>query len=158
MGTARIATTILLVGTTLAACMQGSVDLATLQRDPASALRLTDATELGHFSGEQRLSPDGPVEAYDARVFGTQQSEAAVLDYYQRELARLGWKSDTLEAIRNTVELRAWAWCKRGMTARLAIEDKARAFRPDFYKGQDFQTVFEASLKGRDPNFEKCPG
>jgi hypothetical protein len=149
---------LLLLTGVLGACAPGAADLPTLQRDPAAALRMPEATELGHFFSEQRFTPEGPVDAYDVRVFGIQLSEAAVLDYYQREMAKLGWKSDQLYAFHSTAELRAWAWCKSTMTARLAIKDTASAFQPDFYRGQDFQTVFEAGIRGRDPKIEACPG
>ena len=54
----------------------------------------------------------------------------------------------------DTVELAAWGWCKGAMVFRIGIQD--RAFRPEFYKGQTFATVFDAGLTGRDPS-AGCP-
>ena len=71
-------------------CSPSSPDLRTLQRDPAAAVRMTGATELGHFSGDRASTLDGPLFAHDDRVFGVNETAAAVRIFYDRELQRLG--------------------------------------------------------------------
>lgn len=102
------------------------------------------------------MTIDGQQMAFDAHVFGTQVSAADVHAFYERELARLDWKTDPLATSPDTVELDAWGWCKGAMVFRIGIQDQARAFRQDFYRGQTFKTVFDARIRGRDPA-RGCP-
>jgi len=138
------------------ACGTGAPDLGTLQRDPASAIRMPDAIELGHFSGDQRTTLEGPQTAFDSRVFGAQATEDAVRSFYDTKLRQLGWQSDRLAGVMTTVETAAWGWCKGAMVFRVGIEDQPRAFKPEFYRGQTFRTVYEAAIEGRDPTLG-CP-
>jgi hypothetical protein len=134
----------------------GDPDLATLQRDPAASLRLPNAVDLGHFRGDREATIDGPQTAWDSHVFGVLVSDAEVHAFYDSELQRRGWKPDRLATSPSTVELVAWGWCKGAMIFRVGIEDQPRAFRPEFYRGYTFTTVFEAAIQGRDPALG-CP-
>lgn len=60
-----MATSILLVATILAACTEGSADLATLQRDAASALRLVTTTQVNVAPSGARS--DAMFDAYTVR-------------------------------------------------------------------------------------------
>lgn len=139
-----------------AACASGSPDLAALQREPAASIRLADAADLGHFSGDKLSTLEGPQPAFDAHVFGTQRSDEDVRNFYDRALVPLGWQADRLAASLGSTELQAWGWCKGAMKFRIGIQDQPRAFRPEFYRGQSFQTVFDARIVGRDPAIG-CP-
>ena len=142
--------------TILAACSPGSPDLAALQRESAASLRLPDAVDLGHFYSDKLSTLEGPQVAFEAHVFGTQRSDEDVRTFYDRELVRLGWQADRLAASLSTTELAASGWCKGAMKFRIGIQDQPRAFRPEFYRGQSFQTVFDARIVGRDPAIG-CP-
>lgn len=138
------------------ACSPGSPDLAALQGEPAAALRMTGTVELGHFYGDRESTIEGAVYATDHRVFGVSETDDSVRAFYDRELQRLGWQPDRLATAMDSVELAAWGWCKGAMVFRIGIQDQPRAFRPEFYKGQTFRTVFDAGLIGRDPS-AGCP-
>ncbi len=153
-GVARFARVALI--SAVVGCSPGDPDLAALQREPAAAIRLSDATDLGHFSGEKASTLEGPQPAFDAHVFGAQRSAEEVRAFYDQALVRSGWQADRLAASLSTTELQAWGWCKGAMKFRIGIEDQPRAFRPEFYRGQSFQTVFDARIVGRDPAIG-CP-
>src|SRR5712691_11882155 len=126
----------------LTSCFGGAdPDLAALQRDPATALRMSDAVELGHFWRDREMTIEGPQRAFDAREFGVQVSDDDVHAYYDLELLRLGWRSDPIATAIGSVELSAWGWCKGAMVFRIGIQDQARAFQPQFYRGQTFKSV-----------------
>jgi len=131
------------------------VERSVLLRDPVSQLRLPAAVELAHVGAERVATFEGPQSAFDGYILGTNADADAVLAYYARELERLGW---TREATTRhaTTELAAWWWCKERMTYRLAIEDQKKAFQPEFYQGQTFQTVLDATLMSRS-RFHPCP-
>lgn len=57
---------------------------------------------------------------------------------------------------RSTVELENREYCTPKAVFRLAIKDKDRAFQPAFYRGQNYTTVFDASVIGIDPG-PPCP-
>ncbi len=140
----------------LALCSTRDPDLSSLQRDSATALRMPDAVDLAHFSGDRQSTIDGHQTAFDAHVFGVEVSNSDVHAFYERELLRLGWKPDPAATSPDTVELDAWGWCKGAMIFRIGIQDQARAFRPDFYRGQTLKSVFDARIQGRDPA-RGCP-
>ena len=140
----------------VAACGTGEPDLATLQRDPAATIRLADAVELGHFYGDKHMSLDGPQPAFDSHVFGAQVTDDAVKAFYDRQLRQFGWQADPLAGTMMSAELSATGWCKGAMEFRIGIEDQARAFKPEFYRGQTFRTVYDAAIQGRDPALG-CP-
>src|SRR5438270_4889528 len=132
----------------VAACGSDVPGLSTLQGDRAAAIRMADVVELGDFSGDKHTTIDGPQPAFDTHVFGTQATQDAVHAFYDRQLQQLGWQADRLAGPMTTVELVAWGWCKGGgLVFRVGIEDQPRAFKPEFYKGQTFQTVFEADIQ-----------
>lgn len=54
----------------LAACTPGTPSRAALQNDPASRLRMPGAVELLHFGGDNQMTVDGPIDAWDGYVFG----------------------------------------------------------------------------------------
>jgi hypothetical protein len=139
-----------------ATCGPSTPSLGALQKESAAAIRMRDVVELGHFSDDARTTLEGPQPAFDSRVFGTQATDDAVRAFYDGELQRLGWQSDRLAGVMTTVELAACGWCKGAMVFRVGIEDQPRAFKPDFYRGQTFRTVFEAAIQGRDPGLG-CP-
>ena len=133
----------------------GPVERGELVSDPAWKLRMPGTEELAHFSDERRMTLDGPVDAYDGFAFGTQASDLEVFAFYDQELRRLGWRREPLVSP-STVELRIWGWCKPRILFRLATKDQPRAFRPEFYRGRSYVTVFDARLRGRDTSFP-CP-
>lgn len=141
---------------TLSSCSLSEPDLSSIQRESAAGLRMADAVELGHFYGDKITTFEGPQPAFDGRVFGIQASDTDVHAFYDRELRRLGWQPDRLAGTLGSVELAAWGWCKDAMNFRIGIQDQPRAFRPEFYKGQTFRTVFDASMIGHDPSLG-CP-
>jgi len=113
-------------------------------------------TELGHFFGDKESTFEGPQPAHDDRIFGTQVTADEVRAFYDQELQRLGWQPDRLAGVLGSVELAAWGWCKGAIAFSIGIEDQPRAFKPEFYKGQTFRTVFDARMTGRDPSLG-CP-
>ncbi len=139
-----------------AACVANPyVERRVLVGDPAWKLRMPGSEELAHFSDERRMTLDGPVDAYDGFAFGTQASDLEVFAFYDGELRRMGWRQERL-IYAATTELRVWAWCKPPMLFRVGIEDQERAFRPEFYRGRSYVTVFDARLQGWDPD-APCP-
>lgn len=146
----------ILVVVLLTACSPGPPSAADLQRDPASQLRIGGAVELLHFGGDNQMTLDGPVDAWDGYIFGVQIPSRDVLAYYARELARLGWREDPLRTSRLTTETDAKAWCSSNANFSVGIKDQARAFQPDFYQGRSFQTVYEARITAR-PTGAPCP-
>ena len=146
---------LLLLGTLAVGCAPGERDRTALQGDPAAALRLADAVVLRHFGGDNQITIDGPVDAWDGYAFGVQVGADDVFAFYERELTRLGWTLDPLADYQLTVESRARTWCRSLETFHLGVI-KDRAFDPQFYKGQTFRTVFETTLRARPPG-TPCP-
>ncbi len=139
-----------------AACLGNPyVERRDLVADPAWKLRMPGSEELAHFADERRMTIDGPVAPYDGFAFGTQARDLEVFAFYDGELRRMGWQQEYLISAATT-ELRVWAWCKPRLLFRLGIEDQERAFRPEFYRGRSYVTVFDARLQGRDPD-APCP-
>jgi len=130
----------------VSACAQsGELERSDLVKDPAVALRMPGADQLGHVGGERIKTLDGEQPPFVGYIFGTAASTEEVFAFYARELARLGWKPNG-GAGRSTVELDLRWWCTSKVAFRLGIEDKARAYQPGFYKGKDYATVFDARL------------
>lgn len=152
----RLGPRIALVVLVLAACTPGTPSRSALQQDPASKLRMSGAVELLHFGGDNQMTPDGPLDAWDGYIFGVPADAADVFAFYERELARLGWSVDPLRLSRLSTETEAKAWCRSLLTFHIGIKDQARAFQPDFYGGQTFRTVFEAGITARPPG-TTCP-
>lgn len=132
------------------------VDRATLLNEPAAQLRLPGAVELGRVGSERLTTLDGPQAAFDGYILGTDVDASQVRDYYARELERLGWQPDRLAGLASTAEIEAWGWCRSRVNFRLAVKDQRKAFRPEFYKGQSYRTVFDATLVSRTPSMP-CP-
>ena len=126
-----------------------------LLAEPAATLRMAGAEELAKVGDERRMTIEGPISAFEGAIFGSQASALEVFAFYDRELRRLGWVQDRF-VIRSTVELDAWGWCKPRLLFRLAIKDRERAFEPRFYQGRTYATVFDARIRGRDPD-APCP-
>lgn len=145
-----------LIALVVAACTPGTPSRSALQRDPASQLRMAGAVELLHFGGDNQMTLDGPIDAWDGYIFGLAVDPADVFAFYERELAKLGWSVDPLRLTRLSTETQAKVWCKSSLAFRVGIEDQARAFRPDFYRGQTFRTVYEARITARPPG-TTCP-
>lgn len=124
------------------------VDRATLLKEPAVQVRFPGAVELAHVGAERVTTFEGPQSAFDGYILGTDAEAEVVHSFYARELGRLGWIPESTTR-RSTAELAAWWWCKSGITYRLAIKDQKSAFQPEFYRGQTFRTVFDASLVSR---------
>lgn len=114
------------------------------------------ADELAHVGDERHNSIEGPQPPFEGFIFGTLSSRDTVYTFYEGELARLGWKREPRVLGMSTVELEVREYCMPRVVFRLAIKDKARAFQPDFYRGRDYVTVFDARLIGVDPT-GKCP-
>lgn len=62
---------------------------------------------------------------------------------------RLELDLDPLRLSQLTTESDARAWCRALLTFHIGIKDQARAFQPDFYRGQTFRTVYEARITAR---------
>ncbi len=114
------------------------------------------AVELLHFGGDNQMTIDGPIDAWDGYIFGVQASPEEVFAFYARELARLAWQGDALRLTQLTTETDARAWCSSSANFTVGIKDQARAFQPDFYRGQSFRTVYEARITARGPG-APCP-
>jgi hypothetical protein len=138
------------------ACAASPLERSDLEADPASRIRMPGADVLTHVADERHTSIEGPQPPFEGFIFGTMSSRDAVYAFYEAELARLGWKREPRVLGRSTVELDLREYCKPKVFFRLAIKDKARAFRPEFYGGRDYVTVFDARLVGVDPT-GKCP-
>ena len=131
-------------------------DHADLVADPAFALRPPDSDQLLEVGDDAFHGIDGSYDAFAGHVFGTTMSSADVYAWYERELARLGWRTEPPPYARSTTEIENRLYCRSGATFRLAIEDKTRAFQPALYKGKDYTTVFDATLMAADPR-SACP-
>ena len=113
------------------------------------------AVELLHFGGDNQMTIDGPIDAWDGYIFGVPVTPAEVFAFYGQELARLGWREDT-RLTQLTTETDVRVWCSSSANFRIGIKDQARAFQPDFYRGQSFRTVYEARITARGPG-ASCP-
>lgn len=132
------------------------LELADLQADPAYALRMPGADGLAEVGAERRLTPDGAQSPFAGHIFGTLATSAEVYAFYERVLARLGWRPETPPFSRSTAELENRLYCAGRATFRLAIEDKDRAFQQAFYHGRTYLTVFDARLIGESRS-SSCP-
>ena len=132
------------------------LDLAVLQADPAFALRMPGSDELAEVGTEQEFGIEGRTSAFAGHISGTVATSADVYAFYERELARLGWRPDTPPFSSSSVELENRLYCKTKASFRLAIKDKNRAFQPAFYRGNSYTTVFDARLIAVDPK-TACP-
>ena len=131
----------------VAACAQdGELERSDLVKDPAVALRMPGADQLGHVGGERIKTLDGEQQAFEGYIFGTAASTDEVFVFYTQELARLAWKPNGSMVGASGVELDLRWWCTSKVAFRLGIKDKARAFQPAFYRGKDYATVFDATL------------
>lgn len=131
----------------ISACAQDSpLERSDLAKDPAVALRMPGADQLGHVAGDRMKTLDGEQQAFEGYIFGTAASIVDVFDFYGRELARLAWKPNGSMVGASGVELDLRWWCTSKVAFRLGIKDKARAFQPAFYRGKDYATVFDARL------------
>lgn len=129
---------------------------ADLKADPAFALRMPGADELGEVGGPARTGIDGSTPTFAGHIFGTLATRAEVYAYYERELARLAWRPQTPPFAMSSAEIENREYCKPKESFRLAIKDKDRAFQPAFYRGHDYVTVFDATLIADDPQ-SPCP-
>lgn len=131
-------------------------DHADLVADPAFALRPPDSDQLLEVGDNAFQGIDGGYAAFAGHVFGTTMSSAEVYAWYERELARLGWRIQPPPYSRGSAEIENRLYCRPGASFRLAIDDKTRAFQPALYKGKDYTTVFDATLIAADPR-SACP-
>jgi hypothetical protein len=93
---------------------------------------------------------------FAGHIYGTTAAGPDVYAFYEAELERPGWRKQALPYPRSTVELENRLYCKSGAQFRLAIKDKDRAFRSEFYGGRTYTTVFDARLIAADP-LAPCP-
>lgn len=134
-----------------------SIERSALVADRAAALRMPGAAEVAHFGAERELTVEGPAFAFDTYMFGTHAGAAEVLDFYERELGRLGWTRDDVAISMSTTDLDIRGWCKPRMTFRLAI--KHPRDHPRWIAaagGTAYPTFFDAGLIGRDQD-RGCP-
>ena len=131
-------------------------DRAALKADPVFALRLPGSTELLEVGSDARAGIDGSVPAFAGHIFGSALASSDVYAYYEREIAKLGWRTEPPPYARSTTELETRVYCRTGVILRLAIDDKAKKFDPSFYQGRDYATVFDATLIANDPKLA-CP-
>ncbi len=117
---------------------------------------MPDADTLAEIGSEAEVGIEGSHPALAGHIFGTQATSAEVYVFYDRELARLGWRVDPPPYAMSTVELDLKIYCRSKALLRLAIEDRARAFQPSLYKGKSYVTVYDSSLIAMDPG-EPCP-
>ncbi len=144
------------VGAALWSQSRSSLERPDLEADPAYLLRMPGADELARVGGDRELTLDGPQTPFAGHIFGTTATSAEVYAFYERELARLGWKREPYVLGRSSVELENREYCTPKALFRLAIKDKDRAFQPAFYRGQTYTTVFDARLEGIEPG-PPCP-
>lgn len=114
------------------------------------------ADELAEVGGEARIGIDGSTPTFAGHTFGTTATSAEVYAYYERELARLGWRAELPPFSRSSVELENRLYCTGKASFRLAIKDRDRAFQPAFYRGRTYVTVFDATLIAVNPG-QPCP-
>ncbi len=155
-GAKRLGLRLAVIALVVAVCTPGTPSRSALQGDPASKLRMPSAVELLHFGGDNQMTLDGPLDAWDGYIFGVPVDAAEVLAFYDRELARLGWSVDPLRLTQLSTETEAKVWCRSLLAFRIGIKDQARAFQPDFYRGQTFRTVYEARITAQPPG-TTCP-
>lgn len=139
----------------IAACA-GKPSYTDLDRDPALKLRIAGAVELLHLGGDNELTLDGPVDAWDGFIFGVHVAPSEVFEFYRRELYSLGWAEDPLRLVQLSTETQAKSWCSASSNFRVGIENQATAFQPNFYRGETFKTVYEARITARGPG-GSCP-
>src|SRR5262249_33851950 len=63
-----------------------SPDLAALQAEPATALAMPVAEQLGQLAQERTRTPDGDMPAFAGGIWGTQSSAEEVRAFYDGEL------------------------------------------------------------------------
>lgn len=127
-----------------------------LEADAAFSMRMPGADELARVGSGRLFTLEGEKPPFAGHIYGTSATSADVYQFYERELARLGWQPQTPPYPSSTVELENRLSCKRKLEFRLAIEDKDRAFRAAFYHGKAYTTVFDARLRAIDPTIG-CP-
>jgi hypothetical protein len=132
------------------------LERADLEADPAFALRLSQADELARVGADRTITLEGEQPPFAGHIYGTSGTSAEVYAFYEVELARLGWRPQRPPYPRSTAELESRLYCKSRVEFRLAIKDKETAFRPEFYQGHVYTTVFDARLRAIDPN-ASCP-
>lgn len=126
-----------------------SLERSELIADPAAQIRMPGSDELAHFARERESTVTGPAFAFDRYAFGTSASEPEVIAFYDQRLRALGWTRDDLAVFPGSTDLKARGWCKPRMAYRLAIKDQPRAFKPEFYRGKSYVTVYDAGLQAK---------
>jgi hypothetical protein len=127
--------------------------LAILRAEAAAELAAPGSTLIRQVGAEGFMNVTGWQAAFYGHVFGAQESNDEVFAFYDRELARLGWKAD-MKPILSSGELRGWGWCKATLYFRLAIFDPQQYARVGITDGEKYRTVYDARLQG---TADRCP-
>lgn len=120
--------------------------LAVLEAEEASKLEMPGAAKLRRVAGERSIELTGPQAAFVGGVFGTMASSQDVINFYGRELLRLGWRPDR-RPTPSTGERDTRGWCKPRLVLRLAVIDPERYQRVGI-DPKGFSTVFDVSVVG----------
>ena len=75
--------------------------------------------------------------------------------FYDAELRRQAWQSDTYHVFPTSTDLKVWGWSKSERLFRVAILDPS-SFSPSLTQGQSYETLFHATINGRTPAVP-CP-
>lgn len=136
----------------LASCTSSSDDpgsdylaRAALEEEPASRLSIPGAEIIRRVGGERFQNVTGPEPSFTGAIYGVQSPVTGVIDFYDRELAALGWEHDH-DPILSSGEHLVKGWCKPRMTFRLGIFDPRRYERVGIEDGERFTTIFDARI------------
>ena len=140
----------------LAGCAPtAGVDLpvSALRAEAASELAPPGAVVLRTVQAEPFNNITGHEAAFYGHLFGVPASAADMHAFYDRELAKLGWRV-TRAPSRSTIDTAAWGWCKPKLLFSLSIIDPRGYSVIPLTGAEQYQTVIDARLAGVD---EGCP-
>ena len=140
----------------LAGCTPtAGVDLpvSALRAEAASELAPPGAVALRTVQAEPFNNITGHEAAFYGHLFGVPAAAADIHTFYDRELAKLGWRV-TRDPLLGTIEVDGWGWCKPTLLFRLGILDPRGYGRIPLTGAEQYQTVIDARLAGTD---RACP-